>query len=319
MYEGLQFFGSTSICHLRLIAATDDRPRVVIATDLDDAPGASIVNDFEALARSVSFEFGTEPTHWLLHFPERDMEDEGGAGDWTEAYLSDDGRPIWRTITREEAEAIGGVDLSRFEREPATVANLAGESLLLRGLAREPEPKRLPAEQFRVVSVSALPFPHGVFRCPHASRFKEIADLYDDCSGTVVGAHWFLTLTDDDFVQCPYHECDWRLVAESSIQVLEGLPSQATHDDLVAACEAQTLPKREAKGLFSLFSDPIDWTPDSPTLTNGQHRSCALRAAGAAACAVDTTGYPVDESDASPRAVASAVLAAHWAQRAAGY
>jgi hypothetical protein len=316
MYEGLQFFGSRSICHLRLVAATDDRPRVVIATDLEDAPGASIVNDFEALVRSVSSEFGEASTRWLLHFPERD---EAGEGTWTEGGLAGDGQPVWRSITREEAEEISDIDLARFEQEPATVANLAGENQLLHDLAREPEPERLPSELFRVVSISALPFPHGVFRCPQAARFKEIAALYDHRGGTVVGAHWFLTLTDEDFAQCPYHDCDWRLVAETSVRVLEALPPQATHDDLLAARKAQTLPERETEGLYSLFSHPIDWTPDSSTLANGQHRSCALRAAGAETCAVDTSGYPTDESDASPRAVAGAILAAYWAQRAAEY
>jgi hypothetical protein len=316
-YEGLHCFGSRSVCHLRLVAANDDHPQIAVATDLEDAPGASIVNGFEALVRSVSTDFGEAPTRWLLHFPEHDETSQSREGTWTEGIpASDDCR--WRSTTREDAEAISGLDLSRFEKEPATIAELAGESDLLRALSQEPEPERLPGERFRAVPVAALPFPHGPFRCPHDERFKEISRLYDKSNSTVVGAHWYLTLTDGDFAGCPFHDCDWHRVAEASVRVLEGLAPDATRDDLVAACTAERLPKRELEGLLSLFSHPIDWTPGSPTLTNGQHRSCALRAAGAEMCAVDTSGYRADErTPASSRAAASASLAAYWARCAA--
>lgn len=67
-FDGLYCFGR-SVCRLRVLPSDDGSPRVVLATHLDDAPGASIVNDFEVLVASVVSEFGEQPTRWLLHFP----------------------------------------------------------------------------------------------------------------------------------------------------------------------------------------------------------------------------------------------------------
>jgi hypothetical protein len=316
LYDGLHCFGQRSICRLRVLRM-DGAPRVVIATHLEDSPGASITNDFEALVASVSAGFGEEPTRWLLHYPQPDGKPGLMSLAWTEGIPGPDVCE-WRRLDRTEAEAISGLDLSNAEIEPATVIALAGESDLLRELAQTPEPERLPGEHLQAVPVSALPFPHGPFRCPHKQRFSEIGRFYEDASGTVVGAHWYLTLTSDDFAACSFHACDWLRVANASVDVLESLSADATYDDLIAACSAQGLPKAEAEGLHSLFAHPIDWTPGSPTLTNGQHRSCALRAAGAERCVVDTAGYWTDESDsASAEAAASASLASYWAHRAA--
>lgn len=101
-----------------------------------------------------------------------------------------------------------------------------------------------------------------------------------------------------------------------SVAVFESLAPDATKWDLIAACERQDLPAGDMKGLLSMFVFPIDWTPGAQSVTNGQHRSCALRAAGAQRCVVDTTGYPFYETaSGAVESAASALLASHWIAR----
>ena len=316
-FDGLHCFGNQSICRLRIVSATDDASRIVIATHLADSPGASISNDFEALVAGVCADFGEQPTRWLLHFPAPDEPPTPDELTWIEG-VPDGDEPRWLHLSRTEAEALTGLDLSSAETEASTIAEIAGDRGLLRGLAQAPEPERHPGEYLRVVSVTALPFAHGPFRCPHKARFAELSRGYDGTDRTVVGAHWYLTLTPEQFAECPFHAGNWRAVAEASVNVLESLTVEGTHDDVAAACAAQNLPAQDAEWLRSLFAEPIDWTPGSSTLTNGQHRSCALRAAGAEQCVVDTSGYaPPQSNPVSSLAAASAALAAYWAKRTA--
>jgi hypothetical protein len=316
-FDGLYCFGR-SVCRLRVLSSDDGSPRVVLATHLDDAPGASIVNDFEVLVASVVSEFGEQPTRWLLHFPAPERPPDPDDPSWTEASVGPDSDPEWRHISRVEAASITGLDLSTADTEPATIAALAGDRELLRELAQVPEPERLPGEHLQALPVAALPFPHGPFRCPHNQRFLELARTYDDLERTVVGAHWYLTLSPEDFARCPFHQCDWRKVADRSVAILDSLAPDATHDDLVAACSEQDLQEQELEGLLSLFTFPIDWTPGSPSVTNGQHRLCALRAAGAEKCVVDTNGQRLHGTPAgSVEAAACAALASYWVDRTA--
>ena len=317
LFDGLHCFGDRSMCRIRVVSATNDAPRIVIATHLADSPGASISNDFERLVTSVNADFGQQPTRWLLHFPEPEDPANPDELNWTEG-IPDDDDPRWLHLSRTDAEALTGLDLSSAETETSTVADLASDQGLLRSLAQTPEPERLPGEYLRVVPVTALPFAHGPFKCQHEARFTELGRGYDGTDRTVVGAHWYLTLTTEDCAQCPFHAGDWHAVAEASVEVLESLAPASTYDDLAAACAGQALQQQEAAWLHSLFSDPIDWTPGSSTLTNGQHRSCALRTAGAERCVIDTSGYtPPQSNPVSSRAAASATLASYWASRAA--
>lgn len=222
-FDGLHFFGSRSICRLLVVEPSADQPRVVIAVHLEDSPGMSIWNDFESLAASVLSTFGEQPTRWLLHGPKTlDASNPDDDGTWTQASPGPES-PEWRDISRSEAEEIAGRDLSDFDTEPASVIELAGEHDLLRSLSNVPEPERLPGDYLRAVPVAALPFAHGPFRCAHMQRFKDIGRLYEGLDHTVVGAHWYLTLTPDDFAACPFHQGDWRRVADASIAVLDSL------------------------------------------------------------------------------------------------
>lgn len=93
----------------------------------------------------------------------------------------------------------------------------------------------------------------------------------------------------------------------ASVAVLEAIGPQGSREDMRAACAEQELSPADGRALLSLFADPIIWHPRSPTLTNGQHRTCALRAAGAEFCALDTSGYEAPSTyPAYPKAAASA-------------
>jgi hypothetical protein len=150
----------------------------------------------------------------------------------------------------------------------------------------------LPGESFAIVPVTAFPFAHRPFRCTHYERFCELERACADAPAGVVGKRWHMTLTDEDFAACEFHEADWRLIAEASVVALRSAGPRATKADLHATCSEQALPRDEALWLYWLFADPIDWRPGEPSVTNGQHRLCALRAAGAQFVAADIGGCP---------------------------
>jgi hypothetical protein len=152
------------------------------------------------------------------------------------------------------------------------------------------------AEQcFEVVRVDALPYAHQPYQCRHAGRFDAAAGgpehLHWTEHAVAQGRLFYESLTPADFKSCHYHRADWHKIALASIHVLAIGPDGA--GDFLAACRAvikhRRLRRRDQGWLISLFTEPIDWHPGLVTVTNGQHRICALRAAGAAECVVRTS------------------------------
>ena len=309
VFHGLYAFDRRSVCELRVFDAAGNR--VVIATEVEDNPGMSVVNAIGALARDVERDFGEVPTTWISHFP--------GAGSmashWSEARL-DGSRVEWNRISPEQAEKLVRVELSEPEREQHTMAAVGGEQHPLLGLIEEEEEYLPLGSRLTVVPVALLPWPHNPSDCARHERFDQIKEFYPPAYWTTgtAGAHFFLTLTDQDFSACPYHEPDWCRVAEVSIEIFEALPLEAEHDDALAATSGRFTETLEAKALNSLFTDPIIWSPKSGTITNGQHRTCALKASGAPLCVIDTYGESVRlKAMGDPSARARADLAAFWA------
>jgi len=153
------------------------------------------------------------------------------------------------------------------------------------------EPELQPGERFAAMPVADFPFPHGPFRCPRHERYCELARASRDAPEGVVGAQWHHTLTAADFAACEFHHADWLSVATASVAVLEAAGPHATFDDLAEACDQPGLPQKELHWLSSLFEDPIHWYQGSPGVTNGQHRLCALRGAGAELVAADISDW----------------------------
>jgi hypothetical protein len=308
-FHGLYAFDRRSVCELRVFDAAGNR--VVIATEVEDNPGMSVVNAIEALARDVERDFGEVPTTWISHFP--------GAGamasHWAEASVGDAGVD-WNETSRGQVEKLVGVELSEPTREQHTMAAVGGEHHPLLGLIEEEEEYPPLGSRLTVVPVALLPWPHNPADCPHHARFEQISQFYPPACWTTgaAGAHFFLTLTDQDFRACSYHEPDWCRVAEVSIEVFEALPLEAERDEALAALSGRFKEKLEAEALNSLFTDPIIWSPASDTVTNGQHRTCALKASGAPLCVVDTYGESVRlKAMGGPSDRARADLAAFWA------
>jgi hypothetical protein len=146
----------------------------------------------------------------------------------------------------------------------------------------------LAAAGFEIVAVADLPLAHLPSSCAHFGRFMELEIAHSDEPESVVRALWHQSLTPEDYAACEYHQADWLAIADASIAVLESVADSKR--DLVVACADQALPSDDLYWLMSLFADPIMWRRGGDGVENGQHRVCALRAAGAASVAVDTGG-----------------------------
>ena len=135
--------------------------------------------------------------------------------------------------------------------------------------------------RLRVVRVDDLPWPRSLRRCAHRerlrrailasppTRFLSSSRHQTACRGA--SARVLGGLGADDFAAGPFHQGDWRLVARAAVALARGEDPGA-------------LPEREARWLASLVEDPIAWDEGSARLDNGQHRVCALRAAGVELC-----------------------------------
>ena len=140
---------------------------------------------------------------------------------------------------------------------------------------------------FHIIEVSRLPWPHGLFRCPHKTLFDlAIADVPpnrpEDCSPLVGAAA--RSLSADQVGACPYHRPDWSLATETAISCWQA----ADGDDFSAveiAISRRDLDEETLWAAWSLLAEPI-WI-DGPLLGNGQHRVCAMKLAGVNRCLVE--------------------------------
>ncbi len=135
-----------------------------------------------------------------------------------------------------------------------------------------------------------LPFAHDPFRCAHAERFVALAsDASGDVSQAQARAAFFAQLGPADFASCPRHEGDWGRIAAAAVDVTKASPPGGPYDDALAVvAKTRVLSRSERSWLHSLIEDPIAWRPGADEIANGQHRVCALRAAGVIECPVAT-------------------------------
>jgi hypothetical protein len=134
----------------------------------------------------------------------------------------------------------------------------------------------IPRAPFVAVPVNAFPYAHAPFRCDAHLP----SDPHRHQRPGVIG----------DPTHCGYHRSvDWLKLADRSVAALEQAGSRASFDALVAACDWGELSGGESQWLYWLFADPITWRPGAERVTNGQHRLCGLRAAGARRVVADTS------------------------------
>ena len=314
VFKNLFAFGRGSIAWVRLYRLEDHRA-IALALEPADNPGPSVVNGAEELFRELTCSFpSVEEIRLMVRFP----DDPRGEG-WTEIVFDGDG-PEFERRTIEEVETLVGEELFDPEADHATCADFGGEGHPLLGLIPPPEPERNPVQDLALVAVADLPWPHNPSECASKQRFDDLAELYGSphrhCPA--VGAHWSLSLDETDYEACHYHQADWRRIAGVSVEVFEGLREDAGLDVVVEAVDRILGDTPEGAWCRSLFSDPIVWSPGQDSVTNGQHRSCALRAGGGPFCVVDVDGvYVAEPVAADPRRRAAAEVAAYWARRAA--
>jgi hypothetical protein len=141
---------------------------------------------------------------------------------------------------------------------------------------------------FSIVAVEELPWPHNPYKCGlfhEFSREKPMVARRGDATVQAAFARFVGRLSPEDLRRCPYHQADWSRAAELAVQLLErGVMVTSlwgVEDALPHETEAM---HTMVRGFFGY--DAVRWDPSSPTLTNGQHRVCALKALRAERCVV---------------------------------
>jgi hypothetical protein len=150
----------------------------------------------------------------------------------------------------------------------------------------------------RLVPLSALPWPHGIV-CQYQRRFEEILEGFPRKESAPTDTPWpsqvaaaqlFLELTEQEgFAACSYHQAGWAKIGEFAQRLLAAGDWRQAWEDMDVD---GSLPPEDRPWLRSLFTDPICWNDGGWGLINGQHRLCALRAAGVGACPVDGLHLP---------------------------
>jgi hypothetical protein len=283
VFADLVAFGASSVVHVRVWQVRTDA-YVALVVDPEDNPGLSAINGAEVLHRYLT-------ERWVASKPIRMFVSvHSPRAAWTE-YAPEACDIGFVERTHKELERILG---RRVQRPPldATCAQLGGLTHPLVATLPEPEPARDLLAALAVVAVAELPFPHNPFRCRHHARFELLAAARSREARETgkVGREWAATLTEADFDACPRHVGDWLLIARTSVEALR--VGQAAKS--LNACLEHVIrvlgDTPEAEWCVALFADPITWSPGRASATDGQHRICALRAAGAPQTVVECAG-----------------------------
>ncbi|MGK3203164.1 hypothetical protein [Amycolatopsis sp. MEPSY49] len=151
---------------------------------------------------------------------------------------------------------------------------------------RDPFKRRLALESrhgVRMVPLSALPWPHNQSNC----RLGPLAGTLRTAVIDAQTAHAAAFLSQDGrtaMESCRYHQPDWPRLVGILVDILgsagAGEPQPRQHPDY------RRLSAEDQQWLGSLLEEPIDWDDRDQSLTNGQHRVCALRAARVQPCPV---------------------------------
>lgn len=159
----------------------------------------------------------------------------------------------------------------------------------------------------RLVPLSQLPWPHLLGKCDLRARIGQVARTYPArtsrnrqglnriTGNQAAAAEAFADMTRADFATCQYHQANWPLIGA----IAQELVQQGLIDSTGIAEHTQTderLTDQDRYWLHWLFTDPISWNDGDSNITNGQHRICALRAAGLESCPVDGRHLPDTKS-----------------------
>lgn len=305
------FSSAGGLCHLRVYGEGGDS-RIALAVNVEDSPGGSAANAAEPLQDRIATVFGSGCRLFFI-FPE--------CGDtWTEVMSPVDGdRVVFRTdIAQAEVERLVGRPVAVPASTECRAVDLGGEDHPLLALIPEEEDEPGVLAEMEAVAVVDLPWAHLPSKCANFSDFEKVRALYDDSrEGEVpAGAHFFLALDAERFAGCPYHRQDWRAIAAASVELFARLRPEADGDDIRREASRLLPEGPDRDELTFLFFDPIIWSPEASSVTNGQHRTCALKAADAPECVVVTgRRFPGEVRPGDPRRRAESALAEYWARR----
>ncbi len=308
------FAFDTGLCHLRVYVGASGE-RVALAVHLADCPGRSVSTGAEALMQRITEVFGG-PCRLFSIFPSFEET-------WTEVLCqAGETRATFDTgVSHGEVERLAGEPVEIPPAEVCTAAGLGGAQHPLLALISPRKPPRNPLDEIGLVAAADLPWAHNPFRCAHSERFEAIRGLYPKRFDGYVpaGAHFFLSLDADRFAACRYHQHDWVTIARASVLLLEGL-APGSHGRDVYSAAAELLPDEPDRGqLICLFTHPIIWWPGGTSVADGQHRTCALKAAGAPLCVALISGGPGYKATAGDvRRRARRTLAEHWVRELDG-
>lgn len=130
---------------------------------------------------------------------------------------------------------------------------------------------------------------YGCRACPTRTtrRGATHAALFTGAWQEDSGRRFYESLSGEQLASCCYHRlADWRTVAQASVRLFREYRDRF-QSDLHDAVLDVSRPRRDCEQLHWLFHDPIVWGGEADSVTNGQHRICAIRASGARLCVID--------------------------------
>ena len=313
LFQNLFAYSNGSLAWVRVYRCGQD-DAVALVLDPTDNPGASANNAAEQLLADLDRAFPSLGAFRVfVRFP------EDTRGDCWIEILEQVERIDFTRHTANEVEDLLGLPIDLELGDP-TCAGLGGEHHPLLTLIPPPEEDVDRFERVAVVAIADLPWAHNPGSCLWKPRFEELEAFYPPSRRhrPALGAHWYLTLSGSDFSACRYHEGDWKQIAAVAVEVFEDAHSDGGGmDDVLDAIGNAFGESIEGSWCASLFTDPIVWQPGHPSITNGQHRTCALKASGAPFCVVDVYDAFLDEPVAAdPRRRAAAEVSSFWLRQA---
>jgi hypothetical protein len=312
IYQDLFAYDRRALCHLSLFG-TQQHGLVVLVLDPDDNPGPSVVNAAETVLRRIAEVFGQRPGRVFVAYSLH-------PGEWIEVVHACAGGSV-EFVRGVRHDAVETLIAEPFELPPGTswlAAGLATADHALLGLLLPEEIAANPIDEITTVAVADLPWAHNPSRCAHYQLYTQLEEYYgtDFTSLAAAGAHFFLSLSTEQLSSCRYHDHDWKAIAAASVALLEQIPAGAEPEHVHALAAGLLTDANDRFELECMFLDPIIWVPGSVTITNGQHRTCALKAAGASLCVAaihDAGAYRANPANA--RRSAQSTLATYWIAR----
>lgn len=137
-------------------------------------------------------------------------------------------------------------------------------------------------KQLREVLVVDLPWPYRPFRCAYYPRVKWLLDAEEpgDAQAASYCGEMLTRLTPEEVAGCPFHTVDWRRAADLAVSLHRAGVKPGT-EGFDASALTGGAGEGELSAIRSFWTEPISWQRGQASVSNGQHRICALKLSGA--------------------------------------